>query len=190
MTLTDGYEIRTLSNDEFFPEFARLRGELFGHTLNFNFRDALSQPEMQALSELHKQMADAYTLNLGLYFNEKLVGWSFGRQESAEKFYMVNSAILPDHRRKGLYTSLMNTMVERVSQAGFQIIYSRHTAVNSAILIAKLKAGFKISAMEISDSFGLLVHLTYFANPVRRKIMDFRAGELVPDDEIRKYLKL
>ncbi len=111
MSLPAGYEIRVLSNEEFFPQFTKLRSVLFAENFDFNYRDALSPVELQALSELNKRMAGTFTLNLGLYFEGALVGWSFGRQESGERFYMVNSAVFPEHRRKGLYTALMNEMV-------------------------------------------------------------------------------
>lgn len=190
MALPAGYEIRVLSNDEFFPKFAELRAKLFGENFDFNFREALSHGELEALHRLHKNMSQTFTLNLGLYFHGELVGWAFGRQESAEKFYMVNSAIYPNHRRKGLYTALMKEAVDRTSKEGFQILYSRHSATNSAILIPKLKFGFVISGMEISDAFGTLVHLSYFTNSLRRRMMEVRAGELRPDDELKKHLKL
>ena len=190
MQLPAGYEIRELSNEDFFPLFQKLRPVVFEETLDFNFRDALNESEQASLHELHKRTAGLFTCNLGLYFEGELVGWTFGRQETAEKFYMVNSAVLPAHRRKGLYHQLMMAMMSRAKAVGFQILYSRHTSVNSAILIAKMKAGFVITAMELSDSFGLLVHLSYFTNPTRTKVLEFRAGERRPDDELRKHLKL
>ncbi|MCM2354293.1 MAG: hypothetical protein NDI63_11815 [Pseudobdellovibrio sp.] len=36
-----------------------------------------------------------FKLNLGLYFKNKFVGWSWGFQEQATVYYMRNSAILP-----------------------------------------------------------------------------------------------
>jgi hypothetical protein len=58
------------------------------------------------------------------------------------------------------------------------------------VIIPKLKAGFVITSMELSDVFGLLVHLSYYTNSLRRKVLEFRTGEALPDDEVRRALRL
>ena len=103
---------------------------------------------------------------------------------------MCNSGILETHRRKGLYSALMGRVVEAATAEGFQKIYSRHTSTNNAVIIAKLKAGFSITSFELSDTFGVLVHLSYYPNAVRRKVQDFRAGQAKPDDQIKKLFSL
>ena len=135
-------------------------------------------------------MGNPYELCCVLYNQGKLAGWSFGSQVDNEKFYMINSAVMPEHRRRGLYKALMAFVLRDAAGEGFQIIYSRHVATNSAILIPKLKAGFIITAFEMSDMHGLLVHLSYFVNPIRRKAMDFRAGLSIPDEELRRFLPI
>jgi ribosomal protein S18 acetylase RimI-like enzyme len=190
LQLPTGYEIRRMTGDEFAPLFSSNREKMFGDTLTFFTNEALSEQERDALSRLSKNMGQPFMLRLGLFYEGNFIGWSFGRQDGHERFYMVNSAIFPEHRSKGLYRALMHQMVDEVSKEGFQIIYSRHNATNSAILIPKLKYGFVISAMELSDTFGLLVHLSFFTNPIRRKVMDVRAGELRPDEELKKYFRL
>jgi len=79
-------------------------------------------------------------------------------------------------------------MVQEVTQLGFQRIYSRHRATNNAVLIPKLKAGFVLTSLEVSDAFGTMVHLTYFSHPLRRKILDYRVGQIQPDQEIAQWL--
>jgi hypothetical protein len=59
----------------------------------------------------------------------------------------------------------------------FQIVYSRHVATNNQILIPKVKAGFVITGIEVLDVFGVMVHLSYFFNPLRRKVLDARVGK-------------
>jgi hypothetical protein len=61
---------------------------------------------------------------------------------------------------------------------------------NNDVIIPKLKAGFLITSFELSDTFGSLVHLTYYPSPLRRKVQVYRAGDLFPDEEIRKALGL
>ncbi|OFZ22863.1 MAG: hypothetical protein A2X94_17565 [Bdellovibrionales bacterium GWB1_55_8] len=187
-TSRDDYEIRELSRDEFAPLFKANREKMFADTLTFRAHDAMSEAETDAIGRLRKNLGQLYEFNLGLFYKNEFIGWSFGRQLDHERFYMVNSAIFPEHRGKGLYQEMLRILTSRVSKEGFQIIYSRHAATNSAVLVPKLKAGFIISGFEISDLFGLLVHLSYFSNPLRRRMMDVRAGQAIPDQELRKYL--
>ena len=103
---------------------------------------------------------------------------------------MVNSAILKEHRRKGLYSALLERCLKVLSKKGFQLIYSRHCATNNDVIIPKLKAGFIISKMEIDDKYGVLIHLHFYTNSDRRKIMDYRSGQLKPDTKIREVFKM
>jgi hypothetical protein len=45
-----------------------------------------------------------------------------------------------------------------------------------------------ITDIELSDVFGVLVHLSYFFNPIRRKVLDVRAGQARPDAEVKRYM--
>jgi GNAT superfamily N-acetyltransferase len=147
-----------------------------------------SEEERAKTRHLYKNMTSLVRMNLCIFKGEEFCGWFTGDQYNAETFYMRNSAILPDHRRKGLYTILMHAVLERVKDLGFQIVLSRHTTTNNSIIIPKLKAGFVITAIEVSDRFGTLVHLSYFFNETRRQIMEFRAGDLKPDQKIKDAL--
>ena len=73
-----------------------------------------------------------------------------------------------------------------VMQKGFQKIWSRHNYTNNEVIIPMLKRGFKITGTELTDTFGALVHLTYFPSPLRQKVLEFRAGMLKPDAELNK----
>ena len=152
----------------------------------------LSNIEKIHIKTLKQELAASpYKLYLGIYDDtDTMVGWSWGLQENATTFYIVNSAILPAHRRKGCYSLLIQEMIKILSDKGFQLIYSRHNTTNNAVIIPKLKTGFIISKMEIDDRFGALIHLHYYTNKTRQKIVDYRAGQLQPDDEIKKLFKL
>jgi L-amino acid N-acyltransferase YncA len=187
--LPTGYEIREMPQEEFQPLWQKLAKEVFAETSIFNLQDALSEEENSKMLSLQQKFSSVYRLNLGLFYREEFVGWATGNQEMQASFYMRNSAVLSAHRRKGLYTHLLQRMLALTAQQGFQKIYSRHTAANNPVIIPKLKAGFNITALEISDIFGALVHLSYFPNPIRLKMLSYRTGEIKPDDEIRKLLK-
>lgn len=176
--------------EEFRPFLAENRPKMFAADFSCMVDNMLTEEELAATSELAKRMGNPFFLRLGVFHHDKQVGWSFGAQIDRERFYMVNSAIFPEHRNKGLYTALLDRAVTSARVQGFQMITSRHTATNSPILIAKMKAGFIITGFELSDSFGFIVNLTYFTNPLRRKVMDFRAGQLAPDDEVKRLFNL
>jgi hypothetical protein len=71
---------------------------------------------------------------------------------------------------------------------GFQIVTSRHTATNNAVIIPKLKAGFVIIGLELDDRFGTLVKLAYYFSAGRRKLIDVRSGQTTPDEAIKKLM--
>lgn len=48
--------------------------------------------------------------------------------------------------------------------------------------------GFVISSFEISESFGILIQLTYFFNTTTKKVFDFRIGVKDSENEISKML--
>jgi len=185
--LPEGYEIREMTGEEFGPLWEKYAKALFDDAqLMYRPIDSYSAEEKGKIPALRSHLQQAFRIRLGLFFRGDFVGWTWGFQETPETFYMCNSGVLEPHRRKGLYTILMQRIVSRAVGEGFQRIYSRHTATNNAILIAKLKAGFFITSFELSDTFGVLVHLCYLPNPTRRKVLDFRAGHLRPDDEVKK----
>ncbi|HEX7004033.1 MAG TPA: GNAT family N-acetyltransferase [Trueperaceae bacterium] len=187
--LTGPYSYRELSDEEFRPIFERLRPLVFAEHFTFRSRQALSTDELEAMELLGERMGkESFSLRIGVYLDEEPVGWHVGHQEDAEKFYMTNTGIVEEHRGKGIYTALLPKIMERVAAEGFQIIYSRHNATNNSVLVPKLKAGFVISGLEINDRFGTLVHLSYFTNPLRRRMMGVRAGEERIDDELARYI--
>jgi RimJ/RimL family protein N-acetyltransferase len=187
--LLGDYTLRMLDDADFDAVFREYHPRVFAGTWSFDVGQALSAEERAAVDLLRQRVGERYRLNLGIYHHERCVGWSFGIQDGPERFYMINTGILPEHQNRGIYTALLPNVLERVRAEGFQIVYSRHTATNNRILVLKLKAGFVITGIEISDQFGLLVHLSYFFNPLRRRVLDVRVGEVAPDEEIRGLLR-
>lgn len=187
--INEDYEIRSMPPEEFDPLFEKYTKLFFDdETQVFRLRDALSENERTLARNLNSNMGSPFNLNLGVFFKDQFVGWHYGRQDSAVSFYMQNSGILPEHRKKGLYTELVRRVLEVTTELGFQSIWSRHNATNNDVIIPKLKSGFVISALEVSDLFGTLVHLYYFPKALRRKMMDYRVGQIKPDEEIKKSL--
>jgi ribosomal protein S18 acetylase RimI-like enzyme len=186
------YTIKPLSKEEFFPLLEKHSDSIFSQDHSLHFRDFLSEAENKKINELGKDCYDQpFSMNLAVFDKkENFIGWSFGWQENPNTYYMCNSAVLPKYRRKGIYSALLDLNIEILKEKGFQLIYSRHNATNNNVIIPKLKKDFIISKMEISDTFGCLVHLHYYTNKTRRKIMDYRCGEKAPDDELKKLFNM
>jgi GNAT superfamily N-acetyltransferase len=190
MTLADGFKIKEMSPKEFFPLFGKHYDELFGDDHTFFPQEFLSDIENEKRKILEEKMGNRFTLHLGLFSPEdEFIGFSFGVQESPETFFMMASAVLPKYRRLGLYSGLVKVVLKRCEEVGFQKIYGTHCATNNAVLIPKLKLGFIFSKVELSDMFGTIIHLQYFTNPLRRKVMDYRSGLKVPSSEIKAVMK-
>lgn len=191
--LPKGYFVKEMPTEEFQKLWQKPAGKLFNDiSLFYDHTQVNTKKESEKFEKLRKQFDSEkhYRLNLALFYKNKFIGWSWGFQETATIFYMCNSAILKEHRRKGLYTILMNEMLKRVHEQGFMRIYSRHIITNNDILIAKLKSGFKITNFELSDRFGTMVHLTYFPQKIRNDILDFRSGYKRPDKKMKKIFNL
>jgi ribosomal protein S18 acetylase RimI-like enzyme len=187
--LGNGYTIREMTDEEFDPHWKQHAAAIFAeNSIDFMWAEHISDQERSHLKELGKNMGSPLEINLGVFKGNEFAGWSTGYQHFASVYYMRNSAVLPAHRRQGLYTELLKAKLEMLQQRGFQKIYSRHVVTNNAVIIPKLKAGFIITCLELDDMFGTLVHLAYYTNPLRRNVMDFRAGALKPDTAMKKML--
>ncbi len=101
--------------------------------------------------------------------------------------FMGTSLILPEFRRKGLYSALTSKVIEITKQIGFQSIWSMHVMTNNSVLIAKLKMDFNIYGFEVNTKYGALVRLVYHHNEMKRKVLNFRAGA-IGDTEVLKVL--
>ena len=186
--LFGNYTMRVLDDAEFGPLFRHYRPLIFHTMLDFDVQQALSMEEQTATARLRARLGTPFRLHVGIYHNQEFIGWSFGRQESAENYSMVNTAIVPQHQGKGIYSALLPRLLGVVQREGFQIVSSQHVATNNQVLVPKLKAGFVITGVELSDVFGVLVHLSYFFNPLRRKVLDVRVGQARPDAEVKRYM--
>lgn len=188
--LPTGYQFLDISQNDFWKKVENKMKNIFSNDLIFEARKHLSDIEKENLNRLGKNLTEVDCHYSILTFNNDVVGWTWGRQDSFESYYMVNSGILPDHRGRGLYSKMLDITLKKLSKKGYQKIWSRHNMTNNEIIIPKLKAGFFISGTELSDAFGTLVCLTYYTNPLRRKMLDFRSGHRRPDGEISAALSL
>ena len=186
LELISGYSYEVMSREELAPFLERYYPIVFADTYHLSSHYAHSETEQAAVSALSKNLSERYTLSLGIFQDDTFVGWHMGSQIEVGKFYMTSTGVLAEHRKRGLYSALIPIVLKTVKKEGFQIVYSRHNLTNNAVIVPKLKAGFFISGFEVSDRFGTLVQLSYYFNPLRRKMLDVRVGQRKPDEEIRK----
>jgi hypothetical protein len=177
--ISDGYELRLLSAEEMAPFLKEWQEKMFSDGVIL-FPE-YSESEKASIQRLRSHMGSPLELCFGLFQGETFVGWHVGNQRSFLEFYMRNSAILPEYRGKGLYSAMLRVVVQHLLELGFQEISSRHNCTNNAVIVPKLKQGFVITALEVTDLFGTLVQLKYFANERRRAVLDFRVGQARPD---------
>ncbi|MGZ3771441.1 MAG: GNAT family N-acetyltransferase [Bdellovibrio sp.] len=190
-SLPSEYRFVELPNDVFQKNWSEWGPRIFhDNDTSMDFQKVLSEEEYSNIKALNKNLSQLIRFNLCIFKDEEFCGWFTGEQHNNDTFYMRNSAILPQHRLKGLYTALLFEVLARVEKMGFQVVLSRHTTTNNSIIIPKLKAGFIITALEVSETFGTLVHLKYFFNEKRKRVMQFRSGDLKPDDELKAALRM
>lgn len=109
--------------------------------------------------------------------NGALAGMFCGEQKTAAMYRMWHSNIHPDHRGQGLYRRIVQSTIRYTAALGFDTITSEHAPCNNAILIAKLRAGFRLYALELDGASGPSVVLRYFHNPDHLAAYELRCGQ-------------
>lgn len=180
--IKDDFELLSLSKEDFIPLFIANRNKVFQNTLECSSND------LQIFNT--NKSWDLFGCYLMLFRNNEVVGWSFGTETTVGSFCQINSGVLPNFRNKGLYTEILKIMVEVVVKNGFTYIYSRHNMTNSAIIVPKLKFGFVITGVELSENMGTLVRLSYTPNQLVKEMLDFRCGQSKPNDKIKTILDI
>ena len=186
--LLDDYTVEEMQRDPFGEMLDTYRSIAFPDLVEFRYADLFTDKQREDVERLRDRTRDKFVLRLVVRCGEDIVGWSVGVQANAEQFRMANSAVLPGHRRKGIYTALLLQVLERARAEGFQTVTSHHHPTNNAVLIAKLKAGFIITGMEITDDYAALVNMTHFFDPRRLHALGVRACAQRPTGEVRALL--
>ena len=109
-----------------------------------------------------------------------------GEQRTGSMYRMWHTNIDPEHRRKGVYTAILKANIAYTAALGFDTITSEHAPGNNAVLIAKLKAGFRIVGMDVDPLFGVSVVLKYFHNADHLATYQHRCGLATLNERIAK----
>jgi RimJ/RimL family protein N-acetyltransferase len=188
--LGDGFTLRAMTQEEFQPLWDKHYPAVFGNKARLRLGMIFSDTERANMENLAKYFGSPLCLRLGLFDRDRFVGWHLGDQKSREEFYMRNTGILPDYQGQGLYGKMLRVIRDHLTELGFQVISSKHHTTNNRVIIPKLKIGFVITGMEVSDKFGTMVRLEYFTNAKRRAVLDYRVGESLPSAELKGALGL
>ena len=150
----------------------------------------VDQQKIEKLNELKMRLSGQYKLCLGVLYNEDLIGWTEGWQDSIEQdsFFMGASLVVPAFQKRGLYSELVKKVFEITKEDGFQSISSLHVMTNNPVLIAKLKLGFHLNGFEINTRYGALARLIYHHNEIKKRALKFRAGA-INETQILEALK-
>jgi ribosomal protein S18 acetylase RimI-like enzyme len=165
----------TIASVDAFPEpaFSALVAQAFSDYEESEALASVLDAERQAAAARHD--SDAPSVRLCALRGAALVGWTFARASTPSHLEMINSGVAEHERRRGVYSSLVEAVIERARTEGYATIGSRHAAGNNAVIIAKLKLGFHVSGFEYSEVYGPLVRLTCLVSEPRRNLYKSRA---------------
>lgn len=170
------FTYRFLTKEEFLPLLGQYRPVIFSKSNDIDLNGIYSDEENQRSKQLSEKCVTEYRLYLTAWDSENFVGWSWGYQKSGEEFYMCNSAVMSEYRRKKIYSEMMRKIILKATADGFKEITSKHHADNNAVIIPKLKAGFVIQGFEINAKFGLMINLIFYKNSKILEVHHMRTG--------------
>ena len=166
-----------------YPEevFQKLVHEnLLNNYPSLSWRSELSEKNKAADDSLKALINNRFKLRLVVLHKEKIIGLTYGWQLAINHsdFYMGISVIEESFRNKGLYSELLDRVLNITKEKGFSAVKSRHINTNNPVLIAKLKKGFIINGFELDESMGALLKMSYYHNDIRKKASLFRSGHI------------
>ena len=174
---------------EEFPkdDFQALKDQTLAFHPFLRWEENLDDAGKAKLQSLKDRSNKTYRLRLGILHEGRLIAASMSFQASNTELMMGISMVSPEFRGQGLYTMLCERVLEVAKQEGFQSVISKHMITNNAILIAKLKLGFKICGLDVHAVNGTTLNMVYNLNPQMAEALRYRAGEIFVFDEEQVY---
>ena len=129
----------------------------------------INEPSNQHLLEDNFLLVDA---------GKNVIAMIRGWQKSFDTYYMQFTAVHKEYRRKGIYSLLIDRVLEYTHLLGFSRVLSCHAPFNNAVIIAKLKKDFNIIGMDIDAALGTNIWLCYFHNAELKRAFEFRCGNI------------
>jgi GNAT superfamily N-acetyltransferase len=114
------------------------------------------------------------------------LGYCLMREDEASCLRLLNTGIHAHARGLGLYRAWIDAVSQWARALGFAELRSRHRADHNALLIPKLRAGFRICGMQVDPRFGVLaeLHLPFSADG--QDLLAWRMGSRPEDERIRR----
>ncbi|CAM4387126.1 GNAT family N-acetyltransferase [Deinococcus marmoris] len=173
--LGGGYVLRPVAYATYYDIYTQLEDAVYSSvSLNWPTPPRLESPEYPQ-----------YTWLIG--HQNEVVGWHYSRQWDARTAYMVNTALLPAHRGRGLYSRVLPPVLRTLQTQGYDLVRSHHHATNNAVLIPKLRAGFRLQGLQVDDH-GVMAVLMLGFGTLYRDYMDVRSGLKQPEGEVARAL--
>lgn len=110
-----------------------------------------------------------------------------GIERSAYHFEMNHCVVHRAHRQKGVYSAIVDMVIDYCRAQKYAEIMSSHAPNNNAILIAKLKKGFHFISMELDPRFGVNVNLRYFLDEDAKQAYLLRCNSAVLNENLNHY---
>jgi ribosomal protein S18 acetylase RimI-like enzyme len=173
-----GYRLeRVTDRDRYFADHEAALGSHFPKEYFFDLWGLRSEHELAGQARL-AQLRGGETLRdfTFVYQGDTLVAAFCGQQNTDSLYRMGHSNVHRDFRRRGIYRMILQGTLGYTAALGFDTVTSEHSPANNAILIAKLRAGFHIYALELDPRVGPSVVLRYFHNPEHRAAFELRCG--------------
>ncbi len=183
--------IRELKHEEADKIIYPLISSAFADTFTYSALETRTQSELEQFERLKDSFRQRDFIFLAAFNeNNDLMGFSISFQLRIYEIYTQTSVVLPEYRRKGVYSELTKAILKKAGEMGYQMVTSNHVASNNAVIVAKLKLGFSISGFELVDDFGALVKLTFYLNEKRARMYNVRTALRRPDQDLKDLLKL
>lgn len=145
---------------EIFPKFTDIGA--YGYAVPTERKDK-GKPLTQLFSRSHHERFLFKTQD------GQAIGFSYGDMRDAQTFFMTSTGILPAYQRRGIYSAFLRQYLKYLHAIGYERVLSNHQPNNRAVIIAKLKLGFNITALNLDERWGAQVELTYFFHEDRRE---------------------
>jgi len=188
--LLENYYAKVVDDSSIFEIMRKNRTIMFPNSVDFHSGKVLSKAEIEKLKTRAHQTPQPTRLNYIIEQKKELVGWCTAYQKDVDEWYMHNTGIFSQHRRKGLYSAVLKLMIDYATEQAYIKITSVHNATNNAVIIPKLKAGFIISGCHLSERFGMMVKLSYYPNKAVQSVVEFRSGEKRLPKDLAPHLPL
>lgn len=173
-----GFELERLAGHEaYWALHTAELGRYFEPEVFFDLPALRSEHERQGQARLQAARNDTPLRDFTVIRHGGAVAGMFSGEQKTDALYrMWHTNIHPAFRRRGLYRMIVQGTIRYTAALGFDTITSEHAPCNNAILIAKLKAGFRIYAYDIDPMAGPSIVLRYFHNPEHLGAYEFRCG--------------